>query len=64
MNLFQALAHVGQGAAISAATHQMKTDPVLKRKNAAKARAMAEKCTPCAAGAYVQQLRDAFSPKK
>ena len=57
MNLFEALATIGQGVARSVASHQLRNDPKLRRKAAAKT----EGCTPCAAAAYVENLQEAFS---
>ena len=44
--------------------HQLRTDPKLMRANMQKQKKMAEACMPCAAGAYIQQLRQTFSGGK
>lgn len=64
MNILKAIATLGQGAADSALQHRLKNDPKLKRKNAAKARKLGEACTPCAAGAYIDNLRKTFTPQE
>lgn len=60
MNTFQALLHAANGIAESAARHQLKTDPRLRRKIMKKRSARAETCTPCNAAGYVHNLRKAF----
>ena len=64
MNLFQALAHAGHGLAESAAAHQLKTDPRIRREMNKKARARADKCSPCVAGAYIANLQKTFGSKR
>jgi len=55
-----AFVSVGQGAAETAAIHQLKTDPKIKRRMRQKHKRLTEGCTPCAAGAYVENLRKMF----
>jgi hypothetical protein len=49
-----------RGVAYTGATYQLKHDPKLRRARARAANARAEKCMPCAAGAYVHGLSKAF----
>lgn len=64
MDIWDALESGVGGIANSALRHQMKHSPKMRADARARARKL-EGCTPCAAGAYVQQLRDTFAaPKK
>ena len=63
-NIWDSLAHMGHGFTHSMYRHQLKNDPKLRREMAKKAGAAADRCTPCAAGKYVEGLRTAFGVKR
>lgn len=60
MNTFQAILHAVDGIAESAARHQLKTDPKLRRQIMKKRQSRSETCTPCNAAGYVHNLKKAF----
>lgn len=63
-NPFELVADVLRGAAYTGATYQMKYDKKLQRKRTRAANERADKCTPCAASAYVSNLQKTFGGGK
>lgn len=64
MDLFDSIASIGRGLAESALRHQYKTDPKLRKKLAQQQRESAERCTPCAAGSWLENARQTFGIKR
>jgi hypothetical protein len=64
MDIFDSIAHIARGAAESGLRHQYKTDPKLRRKLQQQAKASAERCTPCAAGSWLEGARQKFGMKR